>query len=223
MNRSIFALLVAAMIVAVPDLAAAQTRPTAAQAQAAMSDPQIRARILAQVRASGMTPDQIRTQLKSMGYTDDVIGQFLGAATGDTTQALNDDVFAAVKALGIIDSTALDSLRGPVMLRRKARERADSVLLDSLGLALKDDTLRAAIVRLLSSPAARRVGMDSGFALFGRDVFNRTSNRFDPAVSGPLPSNYKIGYGDQFTLTFTGDFERTEPLTVTRDGWIVVK
>lgn len=223
MNRFVFALLLAAISLVVPELAAAQTRPTPAQAQAAMTDPAIRARILQQVRNSGMTPDQIRSQLKSMGYTDDVINQLVGAAAGDTTKALSDDVFAAVKALGIIDSTALDSLRTPIIQRRRARERADSLLLDSLGVALKNDTLRAAIVRLLDSPAARLIGMDSGFVLFGRNLFNQTTNQFDPAINGPLPPNYKIGYGDQFMLTFTGDFERTEPVTVTRDGWIVVK
>jgi polysaccharide biosynthesis/export protein len=222
MNRSIFALLLAAILSVVPE-AGAQTRPSAAQTQAAMQDPAIRARILEQVRASGMSPDQIRAQLKSMGYSDAVIEQLVGATAGDSTKALTDDVFAAVKALGIIDSTALDSLRTPVLQRRKTRERADSILLDSLSMALKNDTLRAAIMRLLDSPMARGVDADSGFALFGRDVFTRTTNQFDPALSGPLPANYKVGYGDQFTLTFTGDFERTEPLTVTRDGWIVVK
>ena len=208
------------MVMVVPMTTVAAQTPT--QAQAAMSDPAIRAQLVARIRASGMSADQMRTQLKAAGYSDDVVNQLIGAAAGDTT-ALNDDVFAAVKTLGIMDSTSLDSLRAPVTQRRKFRERADSLLLDSLGVALKNDTLRAAILRLLASPAARRVGMDSGFALFGRDVFNRTTNQFDPAVNGPLPPNYKVGYGDQFTLVFTGDFERTEQLTVTRDGWVVVK
>jgi protein involved in polysaccharide export with SLBB domain len=222
MNRFIFALLLAAMTVVVP-AAMAQTRPSAAQAQAAMTDPAIRARILQQIRASGMSADQIRTQLKAMGYTDEVINQLIGAATGDTTKAISEDVFSAVKALGILDSTAVDSLQSSMVQRRAVRERADSILLDSLSVALKNDTLRAAILGLLESSKARRAGMDSGFGLFGRQLFERTTRQFDPAVSGPLPSNYKIGYGDQFTLTFTGDFERTEPLTVTRDGWIVVR
>jgi protein involved in polysaccharide export with SLBB domain len=199
------------------------TPPSPAQVQAAMTNPQIRARILAQVRSSGMTPDQIRAQLKSMGYSDDIINQLISAAGSDSTQAISDDVFAAVKALGILDSTALDSLRAPALERRRMRLRADSILLDSLSFALGNDTLRAAILRLLESPAARRLGADSGFALFGRDLFARTTRQFDPAVSGPLPPDYRIGFGDQFTLVFTGDFERTENLTVTRDGSIFVR
>jgi polysaccharide biosynthesis/export protein len=222
MKRIVFALLTAAAVMSVPDSAGAQTpRPTPAQAQAAMTDPAIRARILAQVRASGMTPDQIRTQLKGMGYTDDVINQLIGEA--DPKAPLSDDVFAAVKALGIMDSTAVDSLRNPFLQRRTARLMADSLLLDSLSIALQNDTVRAAILRVLASPAARRAGADSGFVLFGRDVFDRRSTQFDPAVNGPLPPDYRIGYGDQFTLVLSGDVERTEELAVTRDGWTVLR
>ena len=229
MNRLFRTLLFPALLIGVPSaLAFGQTTPTTSnppsqsQVKAAMTDPQIRARILAQVRSSGMSADQIRAQLKSMGYDDDVINQLVSAAAGDTTQALNDDVFAAVKALGIMDSTALDSLRNPVLERRRMRLRADSLLLDSLSFALKNDTLRAAILRLLESPAARRVGADSGFALFGRDVFARTTRQFDPAVGGPLPPDYRIGFGDRFMLVLTGDVERVEELAVNRDGSVLV-
>jgi polysaccharide export outer membrane protein len=200
-----------------------QARPTPAQAQAALSDPAIRARIMAQVKASGMAPAQIRTMLKGMGYSDDVINQLIGDAVGDATPALSEDVFAAVRSLGIMDSTALDSLRTPFLLRRRTRASADSALLDSVRTALVNDTVRAAIQRVLLSPAARRVGIDSGFALFGRDVFDRRTTQFDPAVSGPLPPDYRIGFGDQFTLILTGDVERSEELAVTRDGWVVLR
>jgi protein involved in polysaccharide export with SLBB domain len=220
MKRLFLALLAAASVLVVPSLVVAQTP---AQAQAAMTDPAIRARIMAQVKASGMSPDQIRAQLKARGYSDDVINQLVGGAGADTTGALSDDVFAAVKSLGIMDSTAVDSLRAPYLNRRRARLKADSVLLDSLSFALQNDTVRAAIERILASPAARRVGADSGFILFGRDLFDRRTTQFDPSINGPLPPDYRIGYGDQFTLVFTGDFERTENLTVTRDGWVVVK
>jgi protein involved in polysaccharide export with SLBB domain len=223
MNRIVFALLLAAMTIVVPETVLAQTNPTPAQAQAAMSDPAIRARILAQIRSSGMTPDQIRAQLKSMGYSDDVIGQLVGAAGVDTTATLSEDVFAAVRSLGIMDPTTLDSLRMPVAVRRRTRAAADSILLDSLEVALQNDTLRAAILRLLASPAARRVGSDSGFILFGRDVFERQTKQFEPSISGPLPPNYRVGVGDRFMLVFTGDFQRTEELTVTPGGWVVAK
>jgi polysaccharide biosynthesis/export protein len=221
MNRSFFAPLLAVLLVIAPS--AHPLAQTPAQAQAAISDPQLRARILARIRSSGMTPDQVRAQLRSMGYGEDVISQLSGGSSTQSNLPLTDDVFAAVKSLGVIDSAALDSLRQPLIQRRSMRERADSILLDSVRTAIRNDTLRAAIIGLLESPTARRIASDSGFALFGRDIFARSTSQFDPAVNGPLPPSYKIGYGDQFTLTFTGDLERTEQLTVTRDGWIVVK
>lgn len=185
-----------------------------------MTDPAIRARILAQIRSSGLSEGEIRTRLRSMGYTDDVIDRLVGTSK-DTT--LSEDVFAALRDLKIMDSTSVDSLQSPVAKRQRARLRADSLLLDSIGVALKNDTLRSAILRLLSNPAARRVGADSGFDLFGRDVFERTTGQFDPSVNGPLPPDYRIGAGDRFTLVLTGDMERTEELTVTRDGWVVLR
>src|SRR5205814_754661 len=127
-------------------------RPTQAQAQGAMTDPAIRARLMAQVKASGMSPDQIRTQLKGMGYSDDVINQLIGGVGVDTTAALSEDVFAAVRSLGLMDSTAVDSLRKPFLMRKRSRAVSDSALLDTLATALqndKTDTLRAAIKRLM--------------------------------------------------------------------------
>jgi protein involved in polysaccharide export with SLBB domain len=222
MKRSVFALLSAAVLLFVPATTRAQNPPSQAEAQAALTDPAIRARIMAQVKSSGMTPDQIRAQLSSMGYSDAVIGQLLGAP-GSENAPLTEDVFAAVRSLGIMDSTAVDSLRSPFRQRQRVLAALDSALLDSLAVAIGNDTVRAAIRRLLDSPAARRAGADSGFALFGREVFDRGTTQFDPAVNGPLPPDYRIGYGDQFTLVLTGDVERTEELSVTRDGWAVLK
>jgi protein involved in polysaccharide export with SLBB domain len=219
MKRLFLALLAAASIVLVSSPAAAQTRPTEQQ----MSDPAIRARIAAQVKASGMSPDQIRIKLKAQGYSDEVINQILGGPGVDTTAALNEDVFAALAVIGVMDSSSVDSLRIPVAQRRRARLAADDALLDSLSVAMQNDTVRLAVERLLSSTAARRVGADSGFQLFGREVFKRSTTQFDPSVNGPLPPDYRIGAGDQFTLVFTGEFERSETISVTRDGWIFVR
>lgn len=210
MKRLINALLSAAMIFLVPAAVRAQNPSTPIP-----TDPAIRARILAQVKSSGMSADQIRAQLRARGYSEAVINQLVGA---DTTAALSEDVFAAVRSLGIMDSTTVDSLRAPFLLRRRARANSDTALLDSLSVAIQNDSIRAAIQRILKSPAARRFDADSGFTLFGREAFDRRTTQFDPSVNGPLPPDYRIGFGDQFTLVITGDFERAEELTVTRDG-----
>lgn len=223
MKRSyMYTAFAAAVILALPTVSQAQVKPSPGQAQSALLDPAIRARILAQIRGSGKSMTQIRTQLQSMGYSDEVIAQLVGMSGADTT-ALSEDVFRAVRSLGIMDSTALDSLRTPVRERRRNKAIADTALMDSLSRAIQNDTIRAAIQRLLSSPIARRKEADSGFVLFGRDLFSSTTKQFDPSVNGPLPPDYRIGAGDQFTLVLTGDVERTEELSVTRDGWVVLR
>lgn len=210
MKRFTYMLFTAALLVAAPRLVHGQ-EPGKADDQAT------RARILAQVKATGMSAEEIRARLKELGYSDQVINQITGVAGSDTS-AVSSEFLAAVRDLGIMDSTAVDSLGRKVDARGRARNAADQALLASIGDALQDDTLRAAIQRLLRSPAARRVGADSGFNLFGREVFARGTTQFDPAVNGPLPPDYRIGFGDKFTVVLSGDVERTEELTVTRDG-----
>jgi protein involved in polysaccharide export with SLBB domain len=207
-------LLSAAIFAAVPEILAAQTTPP--QSGTVPTDPAIRARLLAQVKNSGMSAEEIRARLKELGYSDNVINQIVGGPVTDST--LGPELFAAIRDLGIMDSTAVDSLGRPAEGRRRARNAKDDALFASIDSAIQNDTLRAAIERLLRSPAARRVGADSGFELFGRDVFARTTAQFDPAVSGPLPPDYRIGAGDKFTVVLTGEVERTEELEVTRDG-----
>src|SRR5437870_1155641 len=93
------------------------TRSAAARAQAAMNDSLIRVRIAAQVKVSGMTPDQIRARLQAEGYSNDVINQIVGGSAADSVAALTPDVFDALRSLGIMDSTRLDSIRVPFLTR----------------------------------------------------------------------------------------------------------
>src|SRR6188472_255804 len=98
MTRFALAFVAASIMLGVPGVAQAQIptqRPTAAQAQAALTDPAIRARVLAQIKASGMSPEQISSTLRSMGYSDDIINQIIGGPGVDTTAAFSEDAFAA--------------------------------------------------------------------------------------------------------------------------------
>lgn len=164
-----------------------------------------------------MTPDEIRARLTELGYSEKVIGQLTGARGSDTA-SVTGEVIAAVRDLGIMDSTAIVGLSRAAASRARIDAAADAKLLATLGDAIRDDTLRAAIQRLLASPAARRVGADSGFTLFGRELFADTTTRFDPSITGPLPPEYRIGAGDKFTVVLSGDIDKTEELTVARDG-----
>ena len=60
-----------------------------------------------------------------------------------------------------------------------------------------------------------------GLPLFGADVFRRTT-QFQPLLSGPVPSNYRVGPGDVLVMVLTGDVELVHELSVTREGFVVV-
>src|SRR5438309_7386565 len=66
----------------------------------------------------------------------------------------------------------------------------------------------------------RRVAAPS--AVFGVDVFRRTTTQFLPLLAGPVPADYKLGPPDQLVLILTGDVELAYQLQVTREGFILI-
>src|SRR5467141_4844267 len=58
--------------------------------------------------------------------------------------------------------------------------------------------------------------------VFGVDVFQRTTTQFLPLLGGPVPSDYKLGPGDNLVLIITGDVELAYSLPVTREGFLVI-
>ena len=62
----------------------------------------------------------------------------------------------------------------------------------------------------------------AGLAVFGVDVFRRSTTQFYPLLSGPVPPDYKLGPGDQLVLILTGDVEQTYQLQITREGFVLI-
>ncbi len=58
--------------------------------------------------------------------------------------------------------------------------------------------------------------------LFGYDVFKFGADAFTPATDIPVPEDYKIGPGDSLVLQLYGKENRTENLTVNREGQVQV-
>src|SRR6185503_4259499 len=112
--RSLFASVLFVALGAVT--ARAQTMPTSipspAQAQQMMqSDPGMLQRLQQMLQSSGLTPDQVRDRLRAAGYPDSLLDQYLPGGKGaDSTAFPGDEVFAALRTLGVGDSTSLDSL-----------------------------------------------------------------------------------------------------------------
>lgn len=157
-------------------------------------------------------------------------GGLLGGATQGSVGGLavdprnpGTDVFSALRALGIADSSDFDF---PGDTLRANRLRGDTLLtpFDSLN----DERIRDEKGRILTPyeqflrQRADSVRRDSGLVIFGRDLFDRRSTQFDPNSAGPVDPNYRLGPGDRLVLILTGDAEQAYQLDVTREGFIVI-
>ena len=63
---------------------------------------------------------------------------------------------------------------------------------------------------------------DSGFAIFGQEMFTERTTQFAPNLAGPVDDNYRLGPGDELVLILTGDVEAAHTLEVTREGFVVI-
>jgi hypothetical protein len=126
--------------------------------------------------------------------------------------------------LGIADSTQLDSLGALTKRTRLTAKQRDSIfLVDTLQPALKNDTTKTAVRRLLQrSRELQRAQTDSGYDVFGLDLFKRETTQFDPNVGGGADASYRFGPSDRLVLFLTGEVEKSMQLTVTRDGFVVI-
>jgi polysaccharide biosynthesis/export protein len=211
------------LVVVASTAAWGQAIPSPAQAQQMLqNDPGAIARLQQMMQSSGLTPQQIRDRLKAQGYPDSLLDQYLPGGGADSTAIPGDDVFAAIRALGIGDSTAVDSLRRQTTSRRKTKVLLDSAFLDTLQRAMQNDTTRSAVRALLRSKDLQRASADSGFNVFGADLFIGDNKLFDANTSGGADPNYRFGAGDKLVLFLTGDVEKSYQLTVSRDGFVVI-
>ena len=162
--------------------------------------PDLVAQLRDRVASSGLSPEQVRARLKAEGYPENLLDAYLtgGNASGATPGS---NVFAAVRALGIVDAQEASDLmamgadrasRAPALMAKDADASAD---------------------RDLSPKSAE---------LFGMAMFREETNRFQPNVDGPVDAGYKVGPGDELVLILTGDVELAHTLEVTRGGFVVI-
>ena len=199
--------------------------PSPAQAQQMLqNNPALVLRLQQMMQSSGMTPDQIRARLRAAGYPETLLDQYLpGGSRTDSASVPNEDVFAAVRSLKIGDSMFVDSLSEQARKRRSLQRDNDSAfLLDTLQAAMRDDTIANAVRALLRSRDLQRQALDSGFTIFGLDLFQKESSQFDANMSVGADANYRFGAGDRLVLYLTGDVEKSYPLTVNSEGFVLI-
>jgi len=197
------------------------------QLQQYVQQPGMGAQIQQAIQQSGLTPDQIRARLRSAGYPDNLIDQYLTPKTaGQAAPAPSVQMLQAVSALGIgqfiAPSDTLGARRDSILLMR-----GDSLLLDSLGFQLGVDSIPTkrdslGFLRLDSLATFRLADRIHRSRVFGLDVFRNTTTQFNPMLSGPVSPDYSVGPGDELVLILTGDVELAYQLPVTRDGFIVI-
>ncbi len=223
-------LAVAAFLFIVPSLARAQT------AEQVMQNPALLRELRSRIMSSGLSPEQVRARLRAEGYPENLLDAYLSGApdtssepagtTGTGTQA---DVLGAISALGIVDTVDALTLRCSVeILNGDTTLSAKDTVNGGRERALEQ---RAALRQACASRAKRlsaadslalRLKEDSGFVIFGLNMFRQTTSLFDPNLNGPIDAGYRLGPGDQLALILTGDVNAAYNLDVTREGFIVV-
>ncbi len=174
-------------------------RPTPEQARALL---QARPELVQQLRQrllnSGLTRDQIHARLRAEGYPEDLLDPYLSGMSGQV-DAPSSELYNAVQELGIADSTDVAFLRAlqadslsPAMRDSLLRLRdTTGQSLDSLGVRAP----RRTVVRADVADSLMRV--DSGFNIFGLEMFRSSASRFEPSLMGPVDANYRLGPGDR--------------------------
>ena len=160
--------------------------------QAVQQSPGMAEVIRLRIQSSGMTPDQIRARLAATGYPPDLLDAYMSGGGASGPAVVGAQDVAAVQALGLGSSAPRQpTLRVDTGMQRVS---ADGVQPESLA---------------------------AGNYVFGVDVFRRGTTQFLPVLSGPVPTDYKLGPGDQLVLILTGDVELAQVLSVTRQGFVL--
>jgi polysaccharide biosynthesis/export protein len=183
------------------------TKPTTAEAQVLLSTrPDLVAQLRQRIVTAGLTKDQIHARLKAEGYPEDLLDSYLPGMTGEADTP-SDDVMKAVRALGVMSDSDIAALQGTSPAQRVQTANEHKVGNTSLARDTVEKTNAQA---------------DSGFAIFGLDVFRGSTSQFEPNLAGPVDSNYRLGPGDKLVLILTGDVEASYSLDVTREGFVVI-
>lgn len=171
--------------------------------------PELVAQLRQRLAGSGLTPAQVRARLRAEGYPETLLDAYLAdAGEGIPDARPSEDVLSAVRALGVAGDDSLDLSTSAAVARGGIRAVLDTAALRDR--AANDTTLP------LSAPS------DSGYTLFGLNMFQGGTSQFEPNAAGPVDASYRLGPGDRLVLILTGDVELAHTLDVTREGFVVI-
>ncbi|CAA9302975.1 MAG: hypothetical protein AVDCRST_MAG11-964 [uncultured Gemmatimonadaceae bacterium] len=183
-------------------------QPSAADAQALLSQPGVADQLRQRLGASGLSGDQIRDRLRAEGYSESLLDSYLpGGQAAPAAPANSAEIVAAVRSLGIVDSTEAAQLQATL----RPTVPIDPALQATPGPV-------APPPRDTTPPPAP----PSDTAVFGREVFARAGTVGVENPAGPVDESYRLGPGDRLVLILTGDVEAAYTLDVTREGFVVI-
>ena len=225
----LFPVLAGGALCSAPVLSAQQTslpagqRPSANQTRAIL---QARPELVQQLRqrlvTSGMTKEQIHARLRAEGYPEDLLDAYLpGSAMSPGVPS--SDLYSAIQELGIADSTDVSVFR--MLQSDSLLPSGRDSLLRSRDTLSKFDSLdrrasRRFVVRADVQDSIAR--LDSGFNIFGYELFRSGATRVEASILGPVDDSYRLGPGDRLVLILTGDVESSMAVDVTREGFILI-
>ncbi|MGZ8412199.1 MAG: SLBB domain-containing protein [Gemmatirosa sp.] len=180
-------------------------------------------------RSAGAAPStsQLLDAMQILGLAEEDELDELRAAQGDSLGAGRDTTrrrIAGPVRTGardfLLDTLPVDTLRltNPARLPDTTRRAT----LDSLRRRFDDREVERDSIARARREQQLRAQRDSGFAIFGLDLFSNGTSLFDANAAGPVDRNYRLGPGDRLMLILTGDVEQAYPLTVTREGFVVI-
>src|SRR6266516_3442272 len=193
---SLLPLLLWLLGVAAPCMAQKPTLPPPSQAQGALQQA---------IQQNPGLADVIRQRLSQSGMTPDQIRARLQAARYPPT---------------LLDAYLGGATPGQAQLPPGLQEVAAIQALGLPAVAVQVESLP--VDTGLVNAAAREGAGARRSAVFGVDVFRRTTTQFLPLLSGPVPPDYKLGPGDALVLILTGEVELAYTLQVTREGFILI-
>ncbi|MEE9208478.1 MAG: SLBB domain-containing protein [Gemmatimonadota bacterium] len=183
-----------------PPAAVAQELPDLMQqAEELLGRPVDTEEALRLLQQSGVTPDQLRQRLVREGFSRAAADPYLAVLEGRA-----DRVPAGTNPLPLFQVLTGVDLASQIAARQDSLQLADQ-----FGPGV-DPTVDS----LPPEPP--------GPMVFGREMFRRFTNQFNPPRVGPVPASYRVGPEDELVVVLTGDVEVAYRLTVARDGWIVL-
>ncbi len=145
------------------------------------------------LRAAGISDAEVRRRLLEAGYPEDLLDQYLG-----------------VSAMPM-GASALTASQIEEILRTLAIPPAGDEQVPDMPPTPAD-----------TPEVAAAAEVEEPLRIFGKSLFDRATTQFRPMAMGPVPSNYRLGPGDELVLILTGDVQEVYTLPITREGFVVI-